>query len=106
METDPIFDAEPRRMWDTADDDSHIRCYLGIRGRTTLADLVEHLLEKYPLTDSRTLVLQMNHVTAIWEEPPTVDDVKKRHALREWNAARTEKWERETYARLKVKFGE
>ena len=95
-------DEEARRCWQSSDDDSQMRCYLGMQGRITLAELIEHFAEKYPHVDP--MRLNLNYVTATWEEPPTADDLAKREAWRVQKAQRQARWEEEMYARLKAKF--
>lgn len=96
------IDDQPRRRWQTNSDDSQMRCYIGMKGRVSIGELVEHFAEKYPHVDPMSL--DLNFSSATWEEPPTADDIAKREESRTWQAQRTERWERETYDRLKKKF--
>lgn len=96
------FRREPSRSWKTGDDDAQMRCYLGMQGRITLRDLLDHFAEKYPHVD--TMDLQFNFATVVWDEPPTPDDVALRQKHRADQAARTEAWERKTYDRLRAKY--
>lgn len=91
-----------RRTWQSFDDDSQMRCYLGVKGRVTLAELVDHFAERYPHVDPMTL--DLNFVTATWDEPPTADDIAKRESWRAQKAERHACWERDMYAKLKAKF--
>jgi hypothetical protein len=96
------FRRHPSRSWKTADDDSGMRCYLGMQGRVTLRELLEHFAEEYPHVDPMTLAL--NFATVVWDEPATPEDIAQREAFRAKQADRQERWERDTYARLKAKF--
>jgi hypothetical protein len=93
---------EPSRSWKTGDDNSDMRCYLGMEGRVTLREILDHFAEKYPHVD--TMDLQFNFATVVWDEPPTPDDIADRQRRRADHAARTERWERETLERLTAKY--
>ena len=96
-------DDQPRRCW-VNDEDDMMRCYLGgMKGRVPLGELLDHFAKKYPHVDVRTV--ELNYCTAVWEEPSTEADRAQRQAWRKHHADRIEKWERETYARLKAKYG-
>lgn len=101
MSDGEIADAA-NRSWATKADDSPVRCYLGMKGRITLAELLAHFAEKYPHVDPMTL--ELNYSTVVWEEPPTADDLAQREEHRAWHAERQARWERDTYERLKAKF--
>lgn len=90
------------RAWATADEDSPMVCYLGMEGRVTIGELIEHFAEKYPHVDP--MALRLNCATVKWEEAPTPEDIASREKNRAWQAARQERWERDAYARLKEKF--
>ena len=90
------------RAWAKNADDSTMRCYMGIEGRVTLAELAAHFWQNYPLVDVSEL--QLNFATVVWEEPPTADDIRKRQDWRAEKARRLEQWERETYERLRKKY--
>ena len=95
----------PSRSWKKDGDDSPMSCYLGMEyGRITLAELISHFEENYPHVDP--MALRINFPTVVWEEPPTAEDVEKRRAVRAWHEERTASWERDTYERLKAKFGD
>jgi len=96
------FRREPSRSWKTVDDNSEMSCYLGMQGRVTVRELIDHFKAQYPHVDPMTVAL--NFVTAVWAEPATPEDIAQREAWRAKQAARTERWERETYDRLKAKF--
>lgn len=96
------IDANPNRCWESKDDDSQMRCYLGMRHRITVGELVEHFAEKYPHVDPMTL--NLNYATATWSEPPTSDDLAQREARRADSAQRQARWEADMYAKLKAKF--
>jgi hypothetical protein len=92
---------KPQRSWVNLDD-GPMRCYLGIKERITIRELIDHFAEHYPHVDPMTL--NLNYTTAVWEEPPNADDLAKRAAFTAEKAQRHERWERETYAKLKAKF--
>lgn len=100
--SDDKIDANPNRCWESGDADSQMRCYLGMKNRITLGELIEHFAEKYPHVDPMTL--NLNYATATWSEPPTADDLAKREANRVWQAERQARWKADTYAKLKAKF--
>lgn len=90
------------RSWKTKDDDSQMRCYLGMEGRVTVRELISHFEEKYPHVDP--MHLELNYATVAWDEPPTDDDIAKREANIVWRNERQEAWETSMYAKLKAKF--
>jgi hypothetical protein len=96
------IDEKPHRSWQSKDDDSQMRCYLGMEGRVTLGELVRHFAERYPHVDPMSL--ELNYSTAAWSEPPTADEIANREKNRAWHAERLASWERETYDRLRAKF--
>lgn len=91
-----------RRTWQTAEENSNIRCFLGMRGRVTLHELIDHFAEHYPHVDPYDL--ELNAATVTWEEPPTEEDLALRAARQQAHDERHARWERETYERLKDKF--
>lgn len=101
----PVFgqlQRRPLRAWKMGNEDSPMCCYLGMEGRVTIGDLVQHFTENYPHVDP--MALRLNFATVKWEEPPTPEDEEKRRQQRVEHARRKEHWERETYDRLKAKF--
>lgn len=90
------------RAWATKERDSHMSCYLGMNGRVSLGELISHFEQHYPHVDPMSV--RLNYATAQWLEPPTIDDLNRRNANERWAAERLEKWEQETYKRLKAKF--
>ena len=96
-----IFD-KPIRTWISKSDDSQMHCYLGMKGRVPLGELIAHFAEKYPHVDPMTI--ELNYATATWSEPPTPEDIAQREANRLRHDERQERWERETYDRLKLKY--
>lgn len=96
------FRRESLRAWKTQGDDSPMVCFLGMRHRVTLAEIRDHFAEHYPHVDLWSV--ELNYSTAKWEEPPTPEDVAARVAARANHVERQERWERETYERLKLKF--
>lgn len=93
-----------QRTWVSSEDGSPIRCYLGMRHRVTWPEIVAYLAEHHPGVDPDTI--RLNFATAAWEELPTSEELAKREKWRARQAERQVRWERETYERLKVKFGE
>jgi hypothetical protein len=73
-----------------------------MEGRVTVQELIDHFAEHYPHVDPMGIAL--NFVTAVWEEPATPEDIAQREANWAAQAERKERWERETYDRLKAKF--
>lgn len=96
------INTEPTRSWQTSEDDSQMRCYLGMKGRVSIGELIDHFKKNYPHVDP--MKIELNYATAVWEEAPTVEDLSRRARWRAEKAARLEAWERETYIRLKKKF--
>lgn len=93
---------EVRRSWATKGEDSPMRCYMGVKGRVTLGELMTHIQEIYP--NVAVSDVELNFATAVWEEPPTADDLRKRQEARDKHERRIEEWERETYERLRRKY--
>lgn len=100
--TGQIDEKPSSRAWETREPDSQMRCYLGMEGRITVAELISHFAEHYPHVDPMTL--QLNYATVAWTEPPTVDDIVLRERDRAWKVKRQDRWERAMYAKLKTKF--
>jgi hypothetical protein len=100
--SDELRDKATRSWASIKDDDSTMHCYLGMSGRVTVASLIAHFKEHYPHVDP--MGLRLNVATIVWEEPPTEDDLAKRDKWRAEKAERTERWERDTYERLKAKY--
>lgn len=94
---------EIRRNIISKDDDDHRSCYMGMQGRLSLADLIDHLSVVAP---GKSLdEIGINFATVKWVDDAT-DEEKRDRAERQRRAdERHAQWERETYERLKVKFG-
>lgn len=99
----PKVDPAPRRYFKDHKDPDNLRmvCRLGIR-RITFGELREHLAEHYPEVDFDSLVI--GGLQLQWEDEPLPDELAARERQRRNHEARTEEWERKTYARLKAKF--
>lgn len=102
-DTGKFKDEHLSRGFATKADDSPMRCYLGMEGRVTVRQVIEHFAETYPNVDP--MDVELNYATAVWEEPATDEDRAKREAWAAKQAERTERWERETFARLQAKYG-
>lgn len=98
------FRRAPKRTWKSSEDHSGMTCYLGMEGRVTVRQLLDHFAENYPHVD--VMGVELNWVTAVWDEPPTPEDILKREHMWAQQRERTERWERETLARLKAKYDE
>jgi hypothetical protein len=92
---------ESRRYWKDKNYDT-MSCYMGMEGRVPLGELIAHLAEHHPHVDPMTV--ELNYATAKWDEPPTDEDQAQREARRKDHDERHEKWERETYERLRAKY--
>jgi len=101
--TEWSIDEDPRRSWKNHAYDT-MSCYLSMKGRVPLGELLDHFAEKYPHVDPREL--QLNYVTIKWEETPTAEEVAKLEAWRADREQRQERWERQTYERLKAKYAD
>lgn len=99
--TEWSVEESPRRYWKTKEYNT-MQCYLAMKGRVPLGELLDHFAEKYPHVNPRTV--ELNYATATWDEPPTDEDRENLAAKQACHAERHEKWERETYQRLKTKF--
>lgn len=91
-----------QRGWKTRDDDSTMRCYLSMRHRVTLRELVRYLDKHHPHVDPWDV--ELNFSTAKWDEPSTEADRAERTAWRARQAERQDLWERKTYEQLRAKF--
>lgn len=96
------IDPQPRRTWVSNDPQSKIRCHLGMSGRVTLGEVYNHFVQHYPDVDFWHIEWSAASVT--WEDEPTEEESKKRAEWGSKQRARTEEWERKTFARLKAKF--
>ena len=96
----PIEDL--RRHWQTAADDSDMRCYLSMKNRVTLREFMDYLTEDHPHIDPWSV--QLNFGTATWTDRPTEEELAAREQWRAKQADRQEAWERQAYDRLKAKF--
>lgn len=99
----PKVDPAPRRYFKSHKDPDNprIQCFLGIR-RITFGELRKHLAEHYPEVDFDSLVI--GGLQLQWEDDPWPDELAARERQRRAHDERHEKWERDTYERLKAKF--
>ena len=96
-------DDQPRRCW-VNDEDDMMRCYLGgMKGRVPLGELLDHFCKEVPARRRQDGRVELLHGSM--GGPSTEADRAQRQVWRKHHADRIEKWERETYARLKVKYG-
>lgn len=79
-----------------------MNCYFYPAGLTTLADLLARLQEEAPDVDPATVNLTLS--SAQWQDAASAEELTRWEAWRSQRIKRTEKWERETYRRLKAKF--
>lgn len=93
---------EPLTSWATREKDSPIHCYLGMKHRVTLQELIDHFNEHYPDVDVATL--ELNWSTVVWERPPTEEELADRAERQRRHDERHAAWERRMYAELKAKF--
>lgn len=93
---------EIRRNIISEADDDHRSCYMGMDGRVTVADLIDHLQAVAP--GKGLDEIGINFATVRWVDDATPEEKQARADWRAANAERREKWERETYERLKAKF--
>lgn len=93
---------EYRTGWATRDEDSPIHCYLGMKNRVTLQELLDHFNEHYPEVDPAGL--ELNWSTIVWERPATEEEKADRARRQEAHDRRHAEWEKMTYAKLKAKF--
>jgi hypothetical protein len=92
---------DTRRTWATKDH-TEILCYQGIAGRVLIPELIAAFEEAG--VDWRKVAL--NFATATWNDLPTDDEIARQS---KWDAdqrERTERWERETLARLTTKYAD
>lgn len=97
----PKIDAAPRRYLKNHEPPARVDCYLGIR-KVTLGELREHFAEHYPEVDFEAL--EIGGIQLHWEDEPTLDELERSERQRRNHAEKHEKWERDTYTRLKAKF--
>jgi len=94
---------EPRRSWAARESNEIIVCHMGMTGRISVASLLAHMATIAPeITPEQMLI---NFSTLKWTEPSTEEDRAQREAWLARQAERTEKWERETLARLIKVYG-
>ena len=93
---------EVQRNWSTKDSDIR-SCYLGMEGRITLQNLVDHLTKVcHESVDIGNVLL--NFATVKWEEPASEEERAERVQQHKAWERRHEQWERETLAKLKAKY--
>lgn len=92
------------RSWVNTDPGSLIRCYMSVDGRVSIRDLTDYFAQHHPHVNVPDVTVSFS--TLAWEEMPTEQDHAERDRHTEARRLRTEKWERETYERLKLKFEE
>lgn len=72
--------------------------------RVHLSELVEAVVEAIGPTDMHEVIVHSAFLS--WERPSRVEEMQEWLAYERDAAKRLEKWERETYERLKGKFSE
>jgi hypothetical protein len=77
--------------------------YLGMQGYTTLQEILDKLSEIAPGVPASEILL--NFWQLRWTTDATPEEIAEREAKKAAAAANSEKWERETLARLTEKYG-
>ncbi len=96
----PFTLGEPRRMWNDIDPPT-MRVILPFAGRATVAELVG-LAAQLGIPQDGLSINHAQHVS--WVEPATMREILAREESNRRHAERHEKWERDTYERLRAKF--
>jgi hypothetical protein len=78
------------------------KVYVTIDGKATIAEIVAHAQSLDPPANPDELLLSGSYT---WTRPNTAEEQAQRDKWRAEAAARHDEWERETYERLKAKFG-
>lgn len=94
---------KPNRSRVTHDADSPMRSYMAVDGRVTVRELVAYMEENHPHIDP--FGVELNFATAVWEDYQTDQEREQYRRHLADRERRTEEWERQTYERLKAKFG-
>jgi hypothetical protein len=82
------------------DDDSKVHLYVDVRGKYTLRELVNFVIDHGGLLDNTTFTGGCFVIT----EPSTPDDRRKWQEADEKQQANALRWRREQYERLKAEF--
>ncbi|HEX5522782.1 MAG TPA: hypothetical protein VFX53_05010 [Pedococcus sp.] len=96
------YELNERRSWLTKDNWADMRVYMGIQGSIPLSDLVAYLAER----DVSLANATVNFGTVSWVEPATGEEIESRRAAKEKSDQRHAQWERETWERLRAKYGD
>lgn len=94
---------EIRWTWQSKDNDARV-AYMAVDGRISVADLVERMAELAPGVDMADV--QINWATVVWTRSATADELAVREEANKRAAQRHEKWERETFERLRKKYAD
>jgi len=96
----------PREIrWSWKSRDNMIRTgYLAVDGRVTLAELNDLMLRVAPGVSPAAI--EINWATIVWDREATAEEIAQRREAERRHDERHEAWERETYARLRDKYGE
>lgn len=97
----PKIDEKPRRYLKDFKGPMRMACYLQVR-KMSFGELRVHFAEHYPDVDFDSL--EIGGIQLRWEDDPTLDEQEERGRQIRAHDERHEKWERETYARLRAKF--
>lgn len=92
-----------RWSWESADNNIRVG-YVSCRGRVTPAEIVDHIRAITP--DVNPDDIQVNYATVVWRRPATEEEIADRQRQRANADARREAWERQTWERLRRKYGE
>lgn len=88
--------------WKSKDSDVRVG-YMGMSGRVSVADLIEHLRKITP--DVLISDILLNYATVKWERPATPEELAERAARYAESDRKREEWERTALARLLEKYG-
>ena len=89
--------------WTSRKNSDEITVYETVSGRPSVADLLAHLQEVAPHAPLDEIGI--NYATVKWTRPATPEEQAKRAEQERKHDERHEQWEKETYERLKAKYG-
>lgn len=92
-----------RWTWQSRDNDLRV-AYMAVDGRISIADLIDRMTELAPGVDMADV--HINWATVVWTRPATADELTCREEANRRDNERHEQWERQTYDRLKKKYGD
>lgn len=98
MEIEPF-----RWSWKTSDGDL-LAGYAGIKGTISVTELIAHVRKTLP--DISPDDIEVNFATIRVVRPATDEEIQERECWKKRQEERHEKWERETYERLREKYAD